>query len=632
MSKAGAVSPFFGAYNARHINAEEVAQQFVPSGKFWELSALRNSLLIGPRGSGKTHLLKMLQPKALAAWEGDEANEARSKVAYWGVFTPADINWKAQVEQKAQALSPANQRQFSNAVFLSHFREAFVTCLLQLSRDRPAVDHGGISTRVELTKDREVELCVALASAWELRLGVPSLDGLKLALVAELVRLGAPHSLGSLSPYMSRLTDMNVLGVAREIAEHFVNVTGLYGARWALCFDELEIAPLSIQHDLFQYLRSTDQRFVFKLAISPSNDASALLNQESTASAGNDYDPIPLWFVDQGERERFCLRLWEKHASKTRAAPLMPQGLLQRSRFQFANEVGAHGPRRYQDASPWSKDFRDLERIDQSFADYLRRREIDTRALGSTSRDKMNAVVRKIAPLVGFRSAYLTGARGDNSGVPIRRKLKGPPPDVFSGWDAVCTATEGNPRWFGGIASRLILKWSQSASGRALTREQQTHELDASAKKFLAWINAIPVENSPEGVYQLSLNEFICALARYFEQEVLGRTFKSDPVLSFTVDQQTPGPIQRLVVVALNIGAIVIVDDEDINFTAATPIGRSFRLVHLLAPHFNLPMRRGKSRNLSTILSKQMGSLDRFRLVVRKPAEGSDHDQLGLFN
>lgn len=632
MSKDIAVSPFFGAYNARHINAEEVARQFVPSNKFWELIALRNSLLIGPRGSGKTHLLKMLQPKALAAWEGDEGETARSKIDYWSVFTPADINWKTQVESRAQALSGEQQVQFSNAVFLSHFREAFITCLLQLTRDRPSNDRGGKSTRIELAKDKEVTLCVALAEIWHLPLRVPSLDGLKLALVEELVRLGAPKAFASLSPYMSRLANMTVLDVAREIAENFVSVTGLYGARWALCFDELEIAPLSVQKDLFRYLRSTDQRFAFKLAISPSNDASALLNQEGTASAGNDFDAIPLWFVDQSERELFCSRLWEKHASGTQAATLSPIALLQRSRFQFANEEIAYGRRRYQETSPWSKDFQYLEHIDRSFAEFLDRRGVRATGLGTASRDKMNSVIRKVAPLVGFRAAYLMAPKGDLAAGPVRRKLRGPPPEVFSGWDAVCTATEGNPRWFGGIASRLILKWGQSASGKALTREQQTHELETSAKKFLAWINAIPVEKTQEGIAQLSLHNFIAALARHFEQEVLGKVFKADPVLSFTVDEGTPVSIQRLVVAALNIGAIVIIDDEVVNFTAASPVGRTFRLVHLLAPQFNLPMRKGKSRNLSTILSKQLGTLDIYRPQWKKVAESPARDQLGLFN
>ncbi|CAJ0744385.1 hypothetical protein R16034_04405 [Ralstonia edaphis] len=633
MTRETASSPFFGAYNARHINPEEVARQFVPSGKFWELIALRNSLLIGPRGSGKTHLLKMLQPKALAAWQGEEADRARVNIDYWGVFTPADVNWKVQVDQKAESLGEESDGKFSKAVFLSHFREAFVACILQLTRDRPRVDNGEASTRVELSKEKEIALCIALAKSWGLSLGVPSLDGLKVSLVEELNQLGETKLQKQLSPYMVRLLGMNLLGVAREIAEQFIAITGLYSARWALCFDELEIAPQAIQQDLFRYLRSTDQRFIFKLAISPSNDASSLLNSEGAASAGNDYDAIPLWFTDQREREQFCLRLWDKHSAGTDAKHLPPYVLLQRSRFQYSNQESSHGRRRYQGqmAGSWRSDFLELEKKDPSFAEYLRRNGVKAASLDATPREKMNSVVRKVAPLVGFRNAYLTSSR-DSSGVPIRKSLKRAPPDVFSGWEAICTATEGNPRWFSGIASRLLLRWRLSPSGKELTREQQTQELETSAKKFLAWINAIPVDKADEGAVQLiSLYDLIKTLAKHFEQGALGRIFTADPVLAFTVDEGTPEPIQRLVMAALNIGAIVIFNDEDVNFTVASPVGRTFRLVHLLAPHFNLPMRRGKARSLSKILAKQLGPLEHFALPAQAGDSREGSQQLGLF-
>ncbi|WP_459575654.1 ORC-CDC6 family AAA ATPase [Cupriavidus sp. 8B] len=632
MTKENTSSPFFGAYNARHINPEEVAHQFVPSGKFWELIELRNSLLIGPRGSGKTHLLKMLQPKALAAWDGEEAERARKNIEYWGVFTPADINWKIQVDQKAESLGNGNEWRFTNAVFLSHFREAFINSILQITRDRPRVDFGGSSNKVEISKEDEVAFCIALADAWHLPLGIPSLDGLKVAIVEELAELGAAGSQNQLSPYIKRLLGMNLLGVAREISERFVAVTGLYSARWALCFDELEIAPQKIQEDLFQYLRSTDQRFLFKLAISPSNDASGLLNSEGAASAGNDYDAIPLWFIDQREREQFCLRLWEKHAVGTPAEHLPPYIILQRSRFQYSNQESSHGSRRYNSPSGWKSDFQELERKDPSFAEYLRRNGIRTAALDATSRDKMNSVVRKVAPLVGFRNAYLTVSRKESAGSSlVRKSLKRAPPDVFSGWEAICTATEGNPRWFSGIASRLLLRWRQSPSGKELTREQQAHELEISAKKFLAWINAIPIERAEDVVAQLCLYDLISTVAKYFEQSALGKGFTADPVLAFTVDQGTPEPIQKLVMAALNIGAIVIFNDEDINLTAASPVGKTFRLVHLLAPHFNLPMRRGKSRSLSSILSKQFGALHRYRAPLKAQDGRERPQQLGLF-
>jgi hypothetical protein len=66
-------SGFFSSFNARHLDAEQIAKTFVPSLRFTQLLALQNSLLVGARGSGKTHMLKMLQPKALNAWSHEDS-------------------------------------------------------------------------------------------------------------------------------------------------------------------------------------------------------------------------------------------------------------------------------------------------------------------------------------------------------------------------------------------------------------------------------------------------------------------------------------------------------------------------------------------------------------------------------
>lgn len=45
--------PFLSAFNAKAMSFEEVARQFVVSEKFQQLAGQWNSLLVGPRGSGR---------------------------------------------------------------------------------------------------------------------------------------------------------------------------------------------------------------------------------------------------------------------------------------------------------------------------------------------------------------------------------------------------------------------------------------------------------------------------------------------------------------------------------------------------------------------------------------------------
>ena len=53
-------SSIFGAFNARWLTPEDVARSFVPTTHFKALAKFQHSLLMGPRGCGKTTLLKML--------------------------------------------------------------------------------------------------------------------------------------------------------------------------------------------------------------------------------------------------------------------------------------------------------------------------------------------------------------------------------------------------------------------------------------------------------------------------------------------------------------------------------------------------------------------------------------------
>lgn len=70
-SKGSNVSTtFLDPFNAKAMTFREVASTFVSSTKFAELAGRWNALLVGPRGSGKTTLMKMLSVEALRAWEG----------------------------------------------------------------------------------------------------------------------------------------------------------------------------------------------------------------------------------------------------------------------------------------------------------------------------------------------------------------------------------------------------------------------------------------------------------------------------------------------------------------------------------------------------------------------------------
>lgn len=594
-------SPFFGAYNARHLNPEEVARQFVPPDKFDTLVALRHSLLVGPRGSGKTHLLKMLQPKALAAWQHARANHFRSSIDYYGVFVAADVTWRAQVEERARTLPPEIGIRYTRAVFILHFREALVSCMLQLTHDRPRLDNNKFMAKA-LSPAREAELVDTLSHSWNLEPRINSLLSLRQCIVDTLSEFRRAYDEDE-STIRKKLASIqpDVLSTARQAVESFNGVTGEFDARWALCFDELEIAPETIQQELFECLRSTDKRLMFKLAISPFNAHTRILNTVTTASAGNDYDAIPLWFTNISDTNNFCMQLWDQKTKGTPAEGLPPWAILGHSRFHYS-EPGSDG-HRYGKHGPWASAFTSLASIDPSFAKYLRNKGIRPNALDTVPRELMDQVVRKVAPLVGFRNAYLSSPTSEPSTNRLKKRMiKTPPAEIFSGWEAICLATEGNPRWFSGLVTRLILKWQIE---KKLTRAAQAREFTVASDKFLAWISAVPVPQSGLAEpFNSGIRGLLDVLGSVFRTTALEGEFSADPVLAFTVNSDLPETIKELLVSALNVGAIVSMNEKEVDFTLADLVGHRFRLVHLLAPRYRLPLRTGENRSLQLLITK----------------------------
>src|SRR4051812_36782514 len=110
MASSESPPSIFETFNARALSAEELAKGFIPSPQFGRVIRPSHTLVIGPRGSGKTSLLKMLQPRALAGWKGEEADEYRPLINDVGIYIPTGISWAEQLQHLGVSRSSLEER------------------------------------------------------------------------------------------------------------------------------------------------------------------------------------------------------------------------------------------------------------------------------------------------------------------------------------------------------------------------------------------------------------------------------------------------------------------------------------------------------------------------------------------
>jgi len=591
----------FESFNARALSLTQVAHTFVPSAIYRQLTKRCHTVLIGPRGSGKTTLLKMLQQPAIESWMHPEADEYRRNIDFTGVFIPTDIGWSEQLKSLGGGQLDDNIHQLlSISTFTTHVLRATVVSML--NRITPLNQPGDRRPfrRVALTPERETALARELCAAWHLKRTVPSLTGVKQALsvrLSEIKELAGRESLldpcereERLSSY--RYLHLHFIQASSLGAEFFEDISRQPQETWALAFDELELAPNYIQDQLLRALRSTEPRFLFKLALSPFSANPFFMNDPSSAAVNQDFEQIALWHRTKREATEFCSNLWTSMVQREGATRINPKEVLGASYFEFGEgEPPGEG---YGPDSRVARIFVNLAKRDESFADYLKHNAIDPLRLKRLSAAQRASDVRKVAPLVVVRDFYKSAERSDS----VRQRSR-KTASLYAGATSIFTISEGNPRWFIALVTKLLARWQDKS--RKIDTWIQAEEIERAAQIFSALIRTIPI---PPTVRAPGLLKVIKMIGERFHDGVVSDAFSDDPPLTFTVDSFTSADIATLLSQALNAGAIIYIPDKPADELILHSLrGKRFRISYLLAPLLKLPLRLGRSVALSKLIT-----------------------------
>ena len=170
--------------------------------------------------------------------------------------------------------------------------------------------------------------------------------------------------------------------------------------KWALCFDELEIAPAWLQQELIRALRSFDQHFLLKLTWSP------LLPTDLTNTKSNSMTTPP--FVCGMRLHQTLARL---RNSSLRVACALDSGPYRNStgslgRFTLRQEDGNMDEGYRRGSGIWQS-MVDLAVKDPSFQQYLSEHGIDPTNPITESVTLRDETLRKVKPIALIRDVYL---------------------------------------------------------------------------------------------------------------------------------------------------------------------------------------------------------------------------------
>jgi len=583
----------YSSFNARNLSPEQVASSFVPHSSFNQLLGNDHVVLMGPRGSGKTTMFKMLTTRALRAWNHSDKDKVVERIPFAAIYIPTDIHWKQQLSHLEGRLNrfPDFAHIIAKAAVTNNVLNALCATIGDRLRHPDEAD--------DLTPQEE-RICKRMITEWHLGPTLPCIEGVidrlhsrtnQLSIMCErLLITGSVAEQAKSLPDWLFLDYLSAAGVICHIFDE--TLPALSTKRWALCFDELELSPDWLQKRLLGELRSSDEQFLFKLSTSPIPS----FIQETEASPLNDYREIKLWPHTQTDNHQFCEDLTSaflerKGVSNTPANYFGKSAISEENISETQNEYG-------RGSENW-RILKEAARRDRTLWDLLLFKGINPDDPATDDMTKRDQVLRKVKPTAWLRMEF---RKSDLSGAPGMRPRKNA--SIYSGSEAIYDISDGNPRRLIGILSDMLAIWERKKD-QAMPPCVQSRVLYQTAHKFKALTQALPYANVSDLQRGVTMFQLLDQLGSYFAKRILEDSFPLDPVGSFVIDDKTPPLVIDLLKTAAYHGAIIYVDDVT-SITNSEMVGKRFRLSYLWAPLFRLPLRLYTAVPLSSCLQPML--------------------------
>lgn len=608
------IQTLFDTFNAKHKAESEVAATFVrPPGIVDQLLSHNHVVLTGPRGSGKTTLLKMLTASALANWKGPDAEEVKRKVDFVSIFVPADRSWHGQLKGLNSEIGERETAELLGlSTFTTHICKAIIGAFMDWQSDPVRDDITMSKILPELSYDQEQEIVDRLAASWFLAPRAKTFFELRSALAERLAGIGLLKNKLKYFPRCLDETQPDYLFIdyreAIKLAHTLHNTASNRPLRrWLIMFDELEVAPSSIQDLLIRDMRGAfEQGFIcYRLALAPYNRNFIGSSEGAEVLVQNDFHHINLSFPRKERGLEFskqlCISLMRQSGINQELDHVFGKSMLNFDDPDSHPLEDTNSGSKYGENSNLGKVFSSLATKDASFAQYLLRRGLHLDDIEDLSELKRASTLRKVRNIVIIRDYFSkpskSGLHAERLTARSRKTYR-----LYTGIPSLLALAEGNPRSLINLISPLMREFIARGGVHKVSETAQAEEIEKAIRIVRSLLRSIPVESHKPATGGAVL-KILDDIGSGFYQGIVATKFSEQPPLSFRIDSGHSPAILSALGKALNMGGIVHVPDQGSEEIISSLVGKRFRLSYLLAAYYKLPLSLDREVSLSHLLS-----------------------------
>lgn len=586
------LSNIFESSNARSLNSNQLASEFIWTESFDLLFSEQNQIILGSRGSGKTALIKMLSHENLCKLTEHypKAKEFIDNKRFIATYIPLKVEWVNSLNN----FEEKREEYFIWSLNLS-------ICARLIDSIESCVNYYIKDDVEKLRKEREISKTIS--ELWfdnsfnnfeKIRRELEKIE-YKKNLTFNKESMGLPISDSEMKNGETFHTSLfKPFEIASKFAHRILRLPE--SCKWYVCIDEAEFLSLEHHKILNTYMRSASE-LVFKITTMPYRHHTLDTGVNANINIGHDLEYI---YIDKLGTSHF-----NQQKSDNIIQDFAEKLFVKRLNSHNKSDVDLEQLVGKSILTQSTTDITDYDNLILLIKDNCNEKTI-TRAEELYKNDIAafdDQIARKLRGILLLRNEFNNRSGNSSS-------------KLFSGVSIIARCSDGNPRRLFRLFNHLIS--NLNSSEKSIKDTSQSERLKSFSHREL---EVIKFEKGGLKAFGL-INE----IGNFFKQKTLVEKLGADSPQSFYVDSDISDENWNSIKTAVDLGLLYPYTRKDKNAKILFPSkeGR-FVLANCLAPNFNLLPRIGSMVKLNSIFNtKFQGVKYRFNQLEMEFAKDED--------